>query len=37
MEFVKPGTYIDFMKYRGPVMAVLGFLALGSLILLFVV
>jgi preprotein translocase subunit SecF len=36
MEFVKPGTYIDFMKYRGPVMAVLGFLALGSLILLFV-
>ncbi len=36
MEFVKPGTYIDFMKYRGPVMAVLGFLALASLILLFV-
>ncbi len=35
MEFVKPGTYIDFMKYRAPVIGVLGTLALLSLISLF--
>ncbi|MGB5267347.1 MAG: protein translocase subunit SecF [Polyangiales bacterium] len=35
MEFIKPGTYIDFMKYRGPVMAVLGLMATLSLISLF--
>jgi preprotein translocase subunit SecF len=35
MEFIKPGTYIDFMKYRGPVISVLGLLATMSLISLF--
>ena len=35
MEFIKPGTYIDFMKYRGPVMTVLGLMATLSLISLF--
>ncbi|MGB8329459.1 MAG: protein translocase subunit SecF [Polyangiales bacterium] len=35
MEFVKPGTYIDFMRYRGPVISVLGLLATLSLISLF--
>ncbi|MGB5698113.1 MAG: protein translocase subunit SecF [Polyangiales bacterium] len=35
MEFVKPGTYIDFMKYRGPVITVLGLLATLSLVSLF--
>lgn len=35
MEFIKPGTYIDFMRYRGPVIGVLGTLALLSLISLF--
>jgi preprotein translocase subunit SecF len=35
MEFLKPGTYIDFMKYRGPVITVLGLMALLSLISLF--
>ena len=32
MEFIKPGTYFDFMKYRAPVMTVLGLMALLSLI-----
>lgn len=35
MEFVKPGIYIDFMKYRAPVMSFLGFLATLSLVSLF--
>lgn len=35
MEFIKPGTYIDFMKYRGPVITVLGIMALLSLVSLF--
>ena len=35
MEFIKPGTYIDFMKYRGPVITVLGVFATLSLISLF--
>jgi len=35
MEFVKPGTYIDFMRFRGPVITVLGVLATLSLISLF--
>ena len=35
MEFIKPGTYIDFMKYRGPVITVLGLMATLSLISLF--
>jgi preprotein translocase subunit SecF len=35
MEFIKPGTYIDFMKYRGPVITVLGLMAALSLISLF--
>ena len=35
MEFIKPGTYIDFMKYRGPVITVLGIMATLSLISLF--
>jgi preprotein translocase subunit SecF len=35
MEFVKPGTYIDFMRYRGPVIGVLGVIATLSLISLF--
>ena len=34
MEFVKAGTYIDFMKYRAPVVSFLAVLAVGSLILL---
>ena len=34
MEFIKAGTYIDFMKYRAPVVSFLALLALGSLILL---
>jgi hypothetical protein len=32
MEFLKPGTYIDFMKYRGPVITVLGLMAALSLV-----
>lgn len=35
MEFVKPGTYIDFMKFRTPVVGVLGLLATLSLVSLF--
>jgi preprotein translocase subunit SecF len=35
MEFIKPGTYIDFMKYRGPVITVLGLMATLSLVSLF--
>jgi len=35
MEFFKPGIYVDFMKYRGPVISVLGVLATLSLISLF--
>jgi preprotein translocase subunit SecF len=35
MEFVKPGTYIDFMRFRGPVIAVLGLIATLSLVSLF--
>ena len=35
MEFIKPGTYIDFMKYRVPVVGVLATLATLSLISLF--
>ena len=35
MEFIKPGTYIDFMKYRAPVMTVLGLMATLSLVSLF--
>jgi len=35
MEFIKPGTYIDFMKYRTPVVGVLALLATLSLISLF--
>jgi preprotein translocase subunit SecF len=35
MEFIKPGSYFDFMKYRGPVIAVLGLLATLSLVSLF--
>ncbi|UCH29582.1 MAG: protein translocase subunit SecF [Myxococcales bacterium] len=35
MEFIKPGTYIDFMKYRGPVITVLGLMATASLVSLF--
>ena len=35
MEFVKPGTYIDFMKYRAPVVSILGLLATLSLVSLF--
>ncbi len=35
MEFIKPGTYFDFMKYRGPVMTVLGLMATLSLVSLF--
>ncbi|MDH3200161.1 MAG: protein translocase subunit SecF [Myxococcales bacterium] len=35
MEFVKPGTYIDFMKYRAPVVTFLGLLATLSLVSLF--
>jgi len=35
MEFIKPGTYIDFMKYRGPVVTVLALAATASLVSLF--
>ena len=35
MEFIKPGTYIDFMKYRGPVITVLALMASLSLVSLF--
>ena len=35
MELIKPGTYIDFMKYRRPVITVLGLMALLSLVSLF--
>jgi len=35
MEFIKPGTYIDFMKYRGPVITVLGIMSILSLVSLF--
>jgi preprotein translocase subunit SecF len=35
MEFLKPGTYIDFMKYRGPVITGLGIIATLSLVSLF--
>ena len=35
MEFIKPGTYLDFMKYRGPVITVLGLMATLSLVSLF--
>jgi len=35
MEFIKPGTYIDFMKYRGPVITVLGLMSILSLVSLF--
>ncbi len=35
MEFVKPGIYIDFMKYRAPVVGFLGLLATLSLVSLF--
>ncbi|MFZ1864060.1 MAG: protein translocase subunit SecF [Polyangiales bacterium] len=35
MEFIKPGTYIDFMKYRGPVTAVLALMATLSVVSLF--
>ncbi len=36
MEFIKPGVYIDFMKYRTPVVIGLGLLATLSLVSLFV-
>jgi len=35
MEFIKPGIYIDFMKYRAPVVSFLGLLATLSLVSLF--
>lgn len=35
MEFVKPGTYIDFMKYRVPIVGFLALLATLSLVSLF--
>ena len=35
MEFIRPGTYIDFMKYRGPVTAVLALMATLSVVSLF--
>ncbi|HSN84395.1 MAG TPA: protein translocase subunit SecF [Polyangiales bacterium] len=35
MEFIKPGTYIDFMKYRAPVTGALALLATLSLVSLF--
>jgi preprotein translocase subunit SecF len=35
MEFIKAGTYIDFMKYRGPVITVLALMATLSLVSLF--
>lgn len=36
MEFVKPGTYIDFMRHRGPVVGVSLVLVVASLISLFI-
>lgn len=35
MEFIKPGSYFDFMKYRGPVITALGLVATLSLVSLF--
>ena len=35
MQLIKPDTYIDFMKYRKPMVGILGTLALLSLISLF--
>jgi preprotein translocase subunit SecF len=35
MELIKPGSYFDFMKYRGPVITVLGLMATLSLVSLF--
>jgi preprotein translocase subunit SecF len=35
MEFIKPGSYFDFMKYRGPVITVLALMATLSLVSLF--
>lgn len=35
MEFIKPGTYIDFMRYRAPVTGALALLATLSLVSLF--
>jgi preprotein translocase subunit SecF len=35
MEFVRPGTYIDFMRVRGPVIVVLALIATLSLFSLF--
>ncbi|MEM9071435.1 MAG: protein translocase subunit SecF [Myxococcota bacterium] len=35
MEFVKPGTYIDFMRHRGPVVGASLFLVAASLVSLF--
>lgn len=35
MEFIKPGTYIDFMKYRVPMVSILGVVAAASLVSLF--
>ncbi len=32
MEFVKPGTYIDFMRHRGPVVGASLFLVVASLV-----
>ena len=29
MEFVKPGTYFDFMKYRLPIVGVLACLTIA--------
>ena len=35
MELIKPGSYFDFMKYRGPVITVLALMATLSLVSLF--
>jgi preprotein translocase subunit SecF len=35
MELIKPGSHFDFMKYRGPVITVLGLMATLSLVSLF--
>ena len=35
MEFIKPGTYFDFLMYRGPVFTVLGLMATLCLVCLF--
>jgi preprotein translocase subunit SecF len=35
MELIKPGSYFDFMKYRGPVVTVLALMATLSLVSLF--